>query len=98
MTDISNDHSPGATGDYSATKAPENRKHVTSTEPVSDPRLKPGGAAGVSVEVGMSALHDADVPSAAEGTGVVDQIDVADVPRQEGLDVKHDIKEDEPAG
>jgi len=98
MTEISKDHSPGATGDYSATKAPENRTHVTSTEPASDPRLKPGGASGVSVEVGMSALHQADVPSAADGTGVVDQIDVSDVPGQDGLDVKHDMNEDEPAG
>ena len=49
-----------ATGDYSATKAPENREHVTSKVQSGDPKLIPGGAHGAPVEVGMEALHSAD--------------------------------------
>jgi len=68
MTDSTNDHSPGATGDYSATKAPENHKHVTSAEPVPDPRLKPGGARGVPADVGMSGLPQEPLPTVAENS------------------------------
>jgi len=66
MTDSTNEHSPSETGDYSATKAPENRKHVTSTDPVADPRLKPGGTNGVRADVGMSGLPGEPVPTVAE--------------------------------
>jgi hypothetical protein len=65
MADISKDHPAGATGDYSATKAPENEPHVTSTETTSDKKLKPGGAHGTPADVGMSGLHREDVPSMA---------------------------------
>jgi hypothetical protein len=64
MPDISKDRSPSATGDYSATKAPENRPHVTSVEPATDPRLHPGGAHGAPVDVGMSGLPHEDAPRA----------------------------------
>ena len=70
MTEIKKDHSPGATGDYSATKAPENREHVTSAEPAADTRLKPGGAHGTPVEVGMSGLHHEDSPSGGSDLGL----------------------------
>jgi hypothetical protein len=65
MTDITKDHSSGATGDYSATKAPENRQHVTSNAEVADARMTPGGAHGAPVDVGMSELHHEDVPGEA---------------------------------
>jgi hypothetical protein len=52
-TKIEND-----TGDYSATKAPENRKHVESE--ATDPSRRPGGTMGVSADVGMSALNRPD--------------------------------------
>ena len=58
MSDITKNQPAGATEDYSATKAPENRKHVTSTETTSDPKLKPGGRNGVRADVGMSGLPD----------------------------------------
>ena len=74
MADNTNDHSPGATGDYSATKAPENRKHVTSAEPTSDPKLKPGGARGTPADVGMSGLPE-KVHEPADGAGLADQGD-----------------------
>jgi hypothetical protein len=51
-----------ATGDYSATKAPENRDHVESKVHSIDDSLKPGGAHGAPVDVGMSELHRDDVP------------------------------------
>jgi hypothetical protein len=71
MTDISKDDSPAATGDYSATKAPENREHVTSERTTMDARLKPGGAHGTPAEVGMSGLHHEDVPSKATDLDLV---------------------------
>ena len=57
-----------STGDYSATKAPENREHVRSEEPTGDKSLKPGGPRGVAVEVGMAGLYRETVPSQAEDT------------------------------
>jgi len=54
------------TGDYSATKAPENREHVESTAPVRDSRQTPGGANPTPADVGMSGLHRRDVPSMAD--------------------------------
>ena len=50
------------TGDYSATKAPENRPHVESKVHSIDDSLKPGGTHGAPVDVGMSELHRDDVP------------------------------------
>lgn len=44
------------TSDYSATKAPENRKHVESRKGTSDSSQTPGGPQGAPVEVGVSAL------------------------------------------
>jgi hypothetical protein len=54
------------TGEYSATKAPENREHVESREPTTDPRATPGGDLGVKVDVGMSGLHSETVPGIAD--------------------------------
>ena len=51
------------TGDYSATKAPENREHVESSGPRASPEQMPGGAAGTAGDVGMSALERENVPS-----------------------------------
>ena len=75
MTEITSDHSPGATGEYSATKAPENRKHVTSAEPTTYPKLKPGGAAATPVDVGMSGLPHEKIPTAADTREPGDQGD-----------------------
>ena len=44
------------TGDYSATKAPENREHLESEPQSNNPSLKPGGARGAPTDVGMSSL------------------------------------------
>ena len=55
------------TGDYSATKAPENREHVESKRQSNTPSLKPGGSRGAPMDVGASSL-DADTignPAAA---------------------------------
>ena len=54
-----------ATGDYSATKAPENRPHVESKVHSIDDSLKPGGSHGAPVDVGMSELYRENVPSEA---------------------------------
>jgi hypothetical protein len=72
MADTSKDHTAGTTGDYSATKAPENEPHVTSTETTSDKKLKPGGAHGTPADVGMSGLHREDVPSMASNLDPAD--------------------------
>ncbi len=55
-TTAPNDKAKSATGDYSATKAPENREHVTSEAPARDPKLTPGGPHGAPVDVGMEAI------------------------------------------
>ena len=44
------------TSDYSATKAPDNRKHVESRTGTSDSSQTPGGPQGAPVEVGVSGL------------------------------------------
>jgi hypothetical protein len=44
------------TGDYSATKAPENREHVESDLQSNSPSQKPGGPRGAPTDVGMSSL------------------------------------------
>lgn len=57
------------TGDYSATKAPENREHVESERQSNSPAQKPGGPRGAPTDVGMSSL-DPDTsgdPAAAGG-------------------------------
>jgi hypothetical protein len=46
-----------STGDYSPTKAPENQPHVESAVPTDDPRVRPGGAHGAPMSVGMDAFH-----------------------------------------
>jgi hypothetical protein len=51
-----------STGDYSATKAPENREHVQSEVESSDVKLRPGGARGTPVDPGMSGLPAATNP------------------------------------
>jgi hypothetical protein len=50
-----------STSDYSATKAPENRPHVESKVPQDDSRVRPGGAHGARMSVGMDSLY-ADTP------------------------------------
>jgi len=61
-----------ATGDYSATKAPENRPHVETETPDGDPSLRPGGAQGAGADVGMSGLDRDAVPSKGSDLGQVD--------------------------
>jgi hypothetical protein len=71
MADRSRDtagKSRGETGDYSATKAPENREHVESEHAPTDATLQPGGSSGADVPVGMSALDRATVPDEASST------------------------------
>ena len=52
------------TGDYSATKAPENRPHVESQVGAA-PAQRPGGLFGTPSDVGMSALDRHTVPKLA---------------------------------
>jgi hypothetical protein len=52
------------TGDYSATKAPENRPHVES-KAAAAPTQRPGGPFGTPSDVGMSALDRHTVPKMA---------------------------------
>jgi hypothetical protein len=52
------------TGDYSATKAPENRQHVES-KVAAAPAQRPGGLFGTPSDVGMSALNRHTVPKLA---------------------------------
>ena len=47
------------TGDYSPTKAPENREHVESEWQSNNSSLKPGGPRGAPNDVGMSSLDPA---------------------------------------
>ena len=63
------------TGDYSATKAPENREHVESTASSMNPAQEPPTSHGVSVDVGMSGLHRSTVPSLAADTQELDATD-----------------------
>ncbi len=62
----------GRTGDYSATKAPENRPHVETETADGDPSLRPGGAQGAGADVGMSGLDRDPVPSKGSDLGHVD--------------------------
>ena len=63
------------TGDYSATKAPENRPHVESKVGASDPAQTPGGARGAATPIGAVALDPDSVPSAAANTEAPDSTD-----------------------
>ena len=65
------------TGDYSATKAPENREHVESKTTSMNPSQEPPTSHGVTVEVGMSGLHRSSVPSMANDTQELDASDEA---------------------
>ena len=58
-------------GDYSATKAPENRDHVESEAQSGDPRLHPGGAHAAAAGVGMQELDRGCVPSEADRATIV---------------------------
>ena len=53
------------TGDYSATKAPENAEHVESKPRNRNDTLKPGGAHAATAAVGMTALDRDSVPNGA---------------------------------
>jgi hypothetical protein len=70
MSDKTTDRLRADSGDYSATKAPENRGHLESSEPRASAQQTPGGPAGAAVDIGMSALERENVPSLA---GEVDQ-------------------------
>ena len=53
------------TGDYSATKAPDTRKHAEEQVTTPDFRLKPGGRLGAPALQGMAGLEPQDVPADA---------------------------------
>jgi hypothetical protein len=53
--------------EYSASKAPETRKHAEEKETEHDPRLQPGGEHGSPKPQGMSALDREEVPTGADG-------------------------------
>ena len=57
------------TAEYSATKAPDTKKHAEERETTFDHRLIPGGAHGAPALQGMAALERDDVPSQARDTG-----------------------------
>lgn len=77
------------TGDYSATKAPENRDHVESKVSTADPSQLPGGASGAPVDVGASGLDRAMLPDEAR-PGVRPDVDALATERRhsgrEGLE------------
>ena len=54
------------TAEYSATKAPETRKHAEERETVKDMRLWPGGALASPTDQGMAGLDRDMVPNGAE--------------------------------
>ena len=56
------------TGEYSATKAPENRERVASKRKSNTPSLKPGGARGAPTDVGASSI-DADTTASPAAPG-----------------------------
>jgi hypothetical protein len=57
------------TGDYSGTKAPENKEHVESTFRHRGDSLKPGGSHGARAGVGVSELDRDTVPNGATDPG-----------------------------
>jgi hypothetical protein len=62
---VATDGKKSETGDYSATKAPENAEHVESKARNRNDTLKPGGAHGATAAVGMTALDRDSVPNGA---------------------------------
>ena len=54
------------TAEYSASKAPETRKHAEERETVVDWRLIPGGAHGTPSPQGMAALDSEQAPGDTE--------------------------------
>lgn len=70
-------------GHDSATQAPENREHVTSTAQPEHVTLKPGGPHGAPADVGMSGLDPDLVPSLASD---LDLTDYGDNPAAERKD------------
>jgi hypothetical protein len=75
MTTTSTGRPGTETSDYSATIAPENSRPATATARAAGATLKPGGAHGAPVDVGMTELHGEDVPSHA--LDLVEHQDVA---------------------
>jgi len=66
-TETSDHPSAGASAKAdSATIAPENSRHVIAQARAAGATLKPGGAHGAPVDVGMSELHREDIPSQAD--------------------------------
>jgi hypothetical protein len=57
------------TAEYSASKAPDTRKHAEEQETQVDWRLLPGGARGTTSPQGMAALEREAVPSEAKDSG-----------------------------
>lgn len=57
------------TSDYSATKAPENAPHVTSQPKARDHTLKPGGAHGAPMGIGISDIDPERLPGLALDPG-----------------------------
>jgi hypothetical protein len=68
-TETSDKPSAGASAKAdSATIAPGNSRHDTAKARAGGATLKPGGAHGAPVDVGMSELHREDIPSQADTT------------------------------
>jgi hypothetical protein len=76
---------PADTGDYSATKAPENRPHVES-KVAAAPAQRPGGLFGTPVDVGMSALDRHTVPKMAAEDLASEEIEAAKAQRGDEAD------------
>jgi len=71
------------TTEYSASKAPETRRHAEERAPedVKDARLIPGGAHGATAPTGMAALDREQVPNRATNPGQTDFGDVDETSR-----------------
>jgi hypothetical protein len=52
--------------EYAPSKAPDTRQHAEERETVIDERLLPGGAHGAAVDVGMSGIDRAAIPTGAD--------------------------------
>lgn len=83
--DDRNAASPADTGDYSATKAPENRPHVESKVPAA-PAQRPGGLSGTPSDVGMSGLDRHAVPTLAAEDVAAEENEEAGAQRTEEAD------------
>ena len=73
------------TGDYSATKAPENRPHVES-KVAAAPAQRPGGLSGTPADVGMSGLNRHTVPKLAAEDLASEAIEQAEAARAKEAD------------